>query len=149
MDQRYDWLKDYFEGKTRGRRFEEYLALELEAVEEGSSTLKLTVEEKHLNHHGIIHGGVLASICDVAMGTAVATFNQKTVTTDLSVQYIGNVPAGSEILARGWVIHRGNHLIRTMAEVRDKNGKLLTSSSASFFIIGGNLNGSPADHQEP
>jgi len=137
MDQRYDWLKDYFEGKTRGRGFEEYLALELEAVEEGSSTLKLTVEEKHLNHHGIIHGGVLAS------------FNQKTVTTDLSVQYIGNVPAGSEILARGWVIHRGNHLIRTMAEVRDKNGKLLTSSSASFFIIGGNLNGSPEDHQEP
>ncbi len=132
MREQYQWLQDYFLGLSEGRGFEKCLGLELRAVEEGQATLGFGVEEKHLNHQGMIHGGALASICDVAMGTAVATFELKTVTLELSVSYIRNLPAGSRIEAR-WVIQWGASTLRCRAEITDEAGNLPVSASGTFL----------------
>jgi len=135
MREKYQWLQDYFLGLSEDRGFEKCLGLELRDVEEGQAILAFQVAEKHLNHQGMIHGGALASICDVAMGTAVATFEPRTVTMDLSVSYIRNLPAGSRIVARGWVIHRGASTLRCRAEITDGAGNLLVSASGTFFNL--------------
>ncbi len=54
-------------------------------------------QEKHTNARGTLHGGVLASIADVALGYGLATSTStptSMVTASLSVDFAGSAKAG-------------------------------------------------------
>ena len=55
------------------------------------------VQEKHTNARGTLHGGVLASIADVALGYGLATSTDpptSMVTANLSVDFAGSAQIG-------------------------------------------------------
>jgi acyl-coenzyme A thioesterase 13 len=57
----------------------------------------MRVQEKHTNARGTLHGGVLASIADVALGYGLATSTStptSMVTASLSVDFAGSAKAG-------------------------------------------------------
>lgn len=57
----------------------------------------LCVQEKHTNARGTLHGGVLASIADIALGYGLATSTDpptSMVTTSLSVDFAGSAQTG-------------------------------------------------------
>ena len=59
--------------------------------------LGLRVETKHCNARNIVHGGILATLADVALGYATAFANntpQAMVTVNLSLDYAGNAKVG-------------------------------------------------------
>ena len=97
--------------------FREHIALEIEPGEEGSGHVYVEAGEEHLNPHGTVHGGVLASMIDVAMGTAVATTGgESPVTVSLTVTYLEPGRPG-RLEARARVRKRGKRLIVVEAEV--------------------------------
>ena len=53
--------------------FREHVQLQVEPGEEGRGQVVVEAGDEHLNPHGTVHGGVLATMLDVAMGTAVAS----------------------------------------------------------------------------
>jgi acyl-coenzyme A thioesterase 13 len=58
------------------------------------------VQEKHTNARGTLHGGVLASIADVALGYGLATSTStptSMVTASLSVDFAGSAKVGDWI----------------------------------------------------
>src|SRR5690349_12285354 len=58
------------------------------------------VQEKHTNARGTLHGGVLASIADIALGYGLATSTQpptSMVTASLSVDFAGSAQVGDWI----------------------------------------------------
>jgi acyl-coenzyme A thioesterase 13 len=60
----------------------------------------LRVQEKHTNARGTLHGGVLASIADIALGYGLATSTTpptSMVTANLSVDFAGSAQAGDWI----------------------------------------------------
>ena len=60
----------------------------------------LRVQEKHTNARGTLHGGVLASIADIALGYGLATSTHpptSMVTTNLSVDFAGSAQIGDWI----------------------------------------------------
>src|ERR1044072_3939912 len=60
----------------------------------------LRVQEKHTNARGTLHGGVLASIADIALGYGLATSTHPPttlVTASLSVDFAGSAQAGDWI----------------------------------------------------
>jgi uncharacterized protein (TIGR00369 family) len=60
----------------------------------------LRVEEKHTNARGTLHGGVLASIADIALGYGLATSTEprtSMVTANLSVDFAGSAQVGDWI----------------------------------------------------
>ncbi|NJO12967.1 MAG: PaaI family thioesterase [Gammaproteobacteria bacterium] len=62
-----------------------------------SLTIGLRVLEKHTNARGVLHGGVLAAIADVALGYGLATSTQpptSMVTANLSVDFTGSAQIG-------------------------------------------------------
>ena len=77
--------------------------------EEGRARLQLEAGEEHLNPAGTVHGGVLATLVDAAMGTAVGQAGEEeetAVTVSLTVTYLkpgkpGRIVAQSELRKKG------------------------------------------------
>jgi acyl-coenzyme A thioesterase 13 len=65
-----------------------------------SLVIGLRVQEKHTNARGTLHGGVLASIADIALGYGLATSTSpptSMVTANLSVDFAGSAQIGDWI----------------------------------------------------
>ena len=65
-----------------------------------SQSLLDRVQEKHTNARGTLHGGVLASIADIALGYGLATSTDpptSMVTANLSVDFAGSAQVGDWI----------------------------------------------------
>src|SRR5262249_50532274 len=81
----------------------------------GESSLGLRVEEKHANSRGICHGGVLATLADVALGYAIHSRVEEGeargfVTVQLSIDYAGSARIGGWIEAEVRIQRIGSRL---------------------------------------
>ena len=66
-------------------------------------TIGLRVAEKHTNSRGMVHGGVLATIGDVALGYTMASSPDRprsALTASLTIDYVGSAKVGDWIEAR-------------------------------------------------
>jgi uncharacterized protein (TIGR00369 family) len=75
---------------------------------EGGLVIAMRIEEKHLNTRGIVHGGMLVTLADSALGIAIATAGQgqadtarprSFVTVSLSVDFIASAHEGDFVEA--------------------------------------------------
>jgi acyl-coenzyme A thioesterase 13 len=76
-------------------------------------SIGLAIEEKHTNSRGICHGGVLATLADLALGYAMlARSGDKGsfVTAHLAVDYAGAARSGDWIESRVEIQHVGSRL---------------------------------------
>jgi len=98
--------------------FREHVGLELTQASEGQCVAVLRAGEQHLNAHGTVHGGVLATLIDAAMGGAVASTGSEgtPVTVSLTVTYLEPGQPG-QLQARARVRKRGRRLVVVEAEV--------------------------------
>jgi uncharacterized protein (TIGR00369 family) len=116
--------------------FREHVALQIEPQEDGTSTVVVDAADDHLNPHGSVHGGVLATMIDVAMGTAVATTGgESPVTVSLAVTYLSpGRPGRLEATAR--VRKRGKRLMVVEAEVV-QDGEVVADALGTFSVKAG------------
>jgi acyl-coenzyme A thioesterase PaaI-like protein len=92
------------------------------------------VQEHHINHGGVAHGGLLATLADAAMGYAFATLSDPpggALTINLSIDYIGTARLGD------WVeskvdIPKDKGRIKFLNVFLVCNGKRIARASAIF-----------------
>jgi uncharacterized protein (TIGR00369 family) len=73
----------------------------------------LRVEAKHCNARGTIHGGILATLADVAIGYAIASSTDPrtaAITANLSLDYAGTAKIGDWVESRVDIHKRGTRL---------------------------------------
>ena len=102
---------------------------------------RLLLDERHANRNGRIHGGVLATVLDAAMGFAASrafakaedgrTSEIDVLTLSMTTNFVG-VTDGREIVATGRIDRHGRSIAFASGEVRDENGALLATGTASF-----------------
>ena len=116
--------------------FAERLGAQVEEVGDGSARLAFTAREEHLNQAGTLHGGVLATLVDTAMGAAVrsaAGDGDVPATSQLTVTYLRpGKPGDVSVTAR--LRTRGEHLTVCEADV-DQDGKNLVHAVATFALL--------------
>lgn len=121
-------------GATGG--FAQWLGAEAESAEDGSSRVGFEVGEEHLNPAGTVHGGVLATLVDTAMGMAVRSAtgdDDVPATSQLTVTYLRRGgPGRLEVTAR--VRTRGEHLTVCEADV-EQDGRGLVHAVATFALL--------------
>lgn len=130
------WLREYYKEIYKTPILENFLELQIVELAEGKSTFCTKTAEKHSNMYGTVHGGTLASISDIAMGTSCITLGKRVVTIDMNISYIKGAPAGSTLTAIGEVISNGKTIMRVVGEIYDEQGQLLVRSQASYFVTG-------------
>ena len=89
-------------------------------------SLGLRIEQRHLNSRGSCHGGLLATLADIALGYACVAAaeegqSKNFVTIDLSVEYLAGTQAGD------WV----------QSEVKVLNADSRTASAAGHLCVDG------------
>jgi uncharacterized protein (TIGR00369 family) len=116
-------------------RFNRYLGIEVERPEPGEARARMTVASHHRNGVGDVHGGVIASLLDTAMGIAVISVGEgsRCLTTSLTVQFMENVRDGT-VEASGRVVRRGRRVAFTEGEVRDSRGRLIATAQGVFHL---------------
>lgn len=103
---------------------------------DGAATLVFQVREEHLNPAGTLHGGVVATLVDTAMGQAVRTTTddgEVPATSQLTVTYLRPGQPGS-LRVRGRVRTRGRHLTVCEADV-EQDGQAVAHAVATFAIL--------------
>jgi uncharacterized protein (TIGR00369 family) len=118
-----------------GGGFAERLGAVAEA-EDGSARMSFRAEQEHLNQAGTLHGGVLATLVDTAMGAAVRSATDEgdvPATSQLTVTYLRpGKPGEIEVTAR--VRTRGEHLTVCEADV-EQDGRSLVHAVATFALL--------------
>ena len=71
-------------------------------------------DERHLNPHGVVHGGVVFTLVDTAMGQATmgaVEDGMRCATIELSVRYLRPI-TGGRLVATASVLEAGRRVVR-------------------------------------
>lgn len=117
--------------------FNEWFGTELVRFGDGEIEVSLVLKDHHLNPGGIIHGGVIASLLDIAIGLALRTrlpVEFAHVTTQLHINYLKPCRSG-RVTAIGTAIHQGRRTGYGEATLVDDRDRMLARASGSFLIF--------------
>src|SRR4051794_30196503 len=79
-------------------------------VDEGHAVIELDTHDHHLNTMGCLHGGVLCTIADTAMGIAHACSLSEqftSATIEMKINFLRPAAAGMKLRADGRVVKQG------------------------------------------
>ncbi|HLQ17266.1 MAG TPA: PaaI family thioesterase [Candidatus Eisenbacteria bacterium] len=113
--------------------------LGMEAVEtgEGTATVEMTPTEDMTNHSGFVHGGMISTLADSAMGRSVRTLKPgvvRAMSFDLKLSFITAAKIGERLRATARVIHAGRRTVVTECRIEGADGKLVATASGTFAV---------------
>lgn len=128
-------LYEYICNTISDTPFYNLIGIKLERIKKGCAVLSVLPQNDHLNALGIVHGGLIVTLADAAMGNAIRSMGIKGVTADIAVSFISAPEQGVKVEAEGRVLKTGKNLLFAEAEVYAE-GKLIAKSQGTFFKIG-------------
>ena len=108
------------------------VGLRAEERHDGTARVVLDAGEQHLNGHGTVHGGAIATLVDMAMGMAVVSADDEAhpATIEMKVMYLEPGEAG-ELVATATVRRKGGRISIVEAEVTQ--GERVVALALSTF----------------
>jgi uncharacterized protein (TIGR00369 family) len=116
--------------------FVEWLGIEYLNAPEGHSLLRMPFRVEIGNRKGDIHGGVIASLIDLAAGRSVRSTQTGLVglsTISLTTNYLR--PGRGDLIARGECLRAGRSIGYATAILEDAQGKPVAQGNGAFRII--------------
>jgi uncharacterized protein (TIGR00369 family) len=116
--------------------FANWIGVKSEGSADGSAELQLDAQDNHLNPAGTVHGGVLATLVDTAMGLAVRSSTDEgeiPATSQLTITYLRPARAGL-LSVRAEVRKQGEHLLVCDADV-EQDGRPIAHAIATFALV--------------
>lgn len=119
--------------------FNRLLGLHVARQHRDGVTLECRLTDELRNSAGVMHGGVLATLADVAVGVAIMNHSGGTrpcTTVELNINYMR--PVTGKVQARSRILRFGAHLVVGSVEMRDEEGKLAGSALVTYMLLEGN-----------
>lgn len=99
---------------------------------------KLTPRDQHANRNGTVHGGVLSTLLDAAMGAAVRDGlqeGQTTATVSLSVTFLAPGTIDEELIVSTEVMQRGRSMVMVNGYVRRPDEEAVAHGVGTFAVV--------------
>jgi len=122
--------------KLLHQNFMHLIGADLTRIEPGRVEAELTLASQHQQHRGFAHGGLVATMADLAAGFAAVTLVPEgvgVVTAEIKVSYL-HPGVGTTMRAVGWVLKAGRRLHFCEAEVWCDD-KLVAKASATMAVV--------------
>jgi uncharacterized protein (TIGR00369 family) len=122
--------------KLERQHFMHLIGADLTRIEPGRIEAELALGQQHQQQRGFAHGGLVATMADLAAGFAAVTLvpdGVGVVTAELKVSYL-NPGVGSQLKAIGWVLKAGRRLHFCEAEVWC-DGVLIAKATATMAVV--------------
>ena len=121
--------------KTSGP-FARLLGVEVVSESDQGVELAIDLREDHFREGGIVHGGVMMSLLDMAMAGSVARTleaGQRTASVSLTTDFVRPASSG-RLVARGRLVRRGATMAFPEGELVDGEGKLVARATGVWVI---------------
>ena len=105
-------------------------------MEDGRSRFELTVRPEHMNPHGVVHGGVIYTLVDYAMGGALTSRlapGERCATLEIKINYLAPATEG-RLAAEARVVERTTRIGVLDARVHAEGERLIALATGTFFI---------------
>lgn len=134
-----DFLRKMIAGELTAPPVTAALGFRLAEVEAGRAVFVLQPEEYQYNPIGTVHGGVLATVCDSAIGCAIHSQLAAGVgytTLELKTNFVRPLTKGSgEARCVGEVLYLGSRQATGEAKIFNGEGKLVAHATATCLIL--------------
>jgi uncharacterized protein (TIGR00369 family) len=101
----------------------------------GLLELEFEVRPEMSNPTNLLHGGIQCAFMDDVVGMTTATLGYKgfPISIDFHVDFLGKVEVGERVRVIGEIIREGKNIIHANAEIRDVNGKLISTGNSNLL----------------
>ena len=126
--------------ERRRSPFSAFIGTEMEELREGYARVGLTLEQRHTNPNGVMHGGVITTMMDSALGAALGALRGEAArrdphaTVEMNASFLSGARPGDRIVVEGRVIRMGKTIAFGEAEAR-RNGSTLIAKGRLTFAM--------------
>jgi uncharacterized protein (TIGR00369 family) len=136
-----DYLRAIRDGRFPPAPIQRLMGFSLVEVEEGRAVFSVQPGEHHYNPIGLVHGGLLATLLDSAMGCAVHSTlpaGSGYGTLEIKVNFTRPVLANTGPLrCESKLLHRGRQTATAEGRVVDKDGRVYAHGTTTCLLMGG------------
>jgi uncharacterized protein (TIGR00369 family) len=134
-----DFLRSMIAGDVPGPPIANLLGMALAEVDDGRAVFTLTPDESMFNPIGAVHGGVVCTLLDSALGCALHTTlpaGKGYTSVEIKVSYVKAVrPSSGLLTATGRVVRVGSRVGFTEGEVTDASGAVVATASSTLLLF--------------
>ena len=115
----------------------EWLGLKLVETRDRTAVVEMATTDDMANHSGVVHGGMISTLADSAMGRSLRTLSPgvvRAMSFDLKLNFINAAKVGETLRATGHVIHAGRRTAVAECRVEGSDGRLVATASATFAV---------------
>ena len=112
------------------------LGIRRASMGDGRSVFELTIRPEHMNPHGVVHGGVVYTLVDFAMGGALTSLlepGEGCATLEVKINYLAPALAG-DVRAEACVVSRSRRVAVMEARAYGEAQRLIALATGSFYI---------------
>jgi uncharacterized protein (TIGR00369 family) len=130
--------KDGIAAKLANNPVVKYMSIGLKEVANGEATLIMQYRQELRNSMGLLQGGILGVVADVAGGVSLYSVLSDPLqvvipTVEFKLNFLR--PArGGDLIARGRVVHRGRQIAVCQVEIFAEDGMLLATGIFTYMI---------------
>ena len=103
--------------------------------ERDSFVCRFRLGKRYTGPPGHAHGGIIATILDEAMGKVNKLHNLIALTSTMEATYVKPVPLFKPLIVEGWEVRVHGREHYRAAEIRNREGEVLASSTAKFIEV--------------
>lgn len=98
----------------------------------GQARLRMEPELKYTTQDWRLHGGVVATLLDIAMHAAIHTLGLLCLTLDMNITYLSPAISSEGLDIEGKVLKAGKTVAMAEANLYDEQGRLLATGRGTF-----------------
>lgn len=133
-----EYLRSIVAGDLPCPPFLNTLEMVPQQIDEGAVSFIFEPKEFHYTQMGCVHGGMISTLLDTAMGCALHTLLDKGTayaTLELKVNFLRPVrQRRGKMTALGRIVQMGTTIALLEAQLLDKKGRIYAHSTSTFVI---------------
>ncbi len=119
--------------------FNQLLGIRVTKLHSDGVTIECKMRDELRNLAGLMHGGVIATMADAAVGIAIASHfrgSRRVTTVEMKISYLRPIAEGKAI-ARAHLLRVGAHLCVGRVDIFDKSRNLVATSIVTYILLEG------------